>query len=188
MCGVGCSILGYSHRSVVRDLKRELVSGSHSTLNSNKELICAEEFLKLNRWGDKVRFFRSGGEACAAAVRISRSSTDKTKVLVHGYHGWHDWYLSAALSNKTALDNFLLPDIPLGGVPRQLDGTVEAIQDLSAESVLASINSSHNQVAALILEIGRLDMPDASELAKIRKVCTDRNVLLFSMRLLLVLD
>jgi len=178
MCGVGCSILGYNHKEIVQELKRQLERGSHCTLNSDIEIACAEELLALNTWGSKAKFFRSGGEACAAAVRIARASSGRTKVLVHGYHGWHDWYLSAALSDEAALDKFLLPNIPVDGVPKELKGTIEAIQDLTADNISIAINNSDQDIAALVLEIGRNDMPNEAELKKIRDMCTQRKILL----------
>ncbi len=44
-----------------------------------------------------TRYAKSGGEACAIAVRIARAGHRPDKVLFCGYHGWHDWYLAANL-------------------------------------------------------------------------------------------
>ena len=40
----------------------------------------SEKLLDLHPWADKVRLFRTGGEASAAAVRIARAATGRSKV------------------------------------------------------------------------------------------------------------
>ena len=70
-----------------------------------------------------ARFARTGGEACAIAVRIARIASGKSKIAFCGYHGWHDWYLSANLGDSANLDGQLLPGLDPLGVPRELRET-----------------------------------------------------------------
>ena len=130
MNGIGCSVLGYANSQVIRDVKKELSRGSMTTLNSGLEIELAHKLIALHPWSQKVRFARTGGEILAVAVRMARAATGRTRVLVHGYHGWHDWYLAASITNSKALDNFLLPDIPIAGVPNELANTCTAVPEL----------------------------------------------------------
>ena len=67
----------------------------------SEEVQLAEELVKIHKWADSVKFARTGAEANAIAVRLSRAY-NKNKVIeaLGGYHGWHDWYLSAKLSKS----------------------------------------------------------------------------------------
>ena len=95
LMGVGTNILGYSHPKVDEAVKKVLKLGNLTTLNCPEEVLLSEKLLELHTWADKVRLFRTGGEASAASIRIARAVTGRSKVAFCGYHGWHDWYLSA---------------------------------------------------------------------------------------------
>ena len=52
-----------------------------STLNCPEDVELVELLIEIHPWADMVRFARSGGEACALAIRVARASTDRDKVL-----------------------------------------------------------------------------------------------------------
>src|SRR3989338_4302483 len=93
--GLGTCILGYAYDPVNEAVKKEIDLGTASTLNSYEEVLLAEKLIALHPWTQMVRFAKTGGEACAIAIRIARAASGKTKVAFCGYHGWQDWYLSA---------------------------------------------------------------------------------------------
>ena len=107
--GVGTNILGYSHPRVDEAVRNVVDKGNLSTLNAPEEVYLAEALIELHPWADMARFARSGGEACAIAVRIGRAASGKDKVAFCGYHGWHDWYLATNLQSTDRLDTHLLP-------------------------------------------------------------------------------
>ena len=76
--------------------------------------------MELHTWADKVRLFRTGGEASAASIRIARAVTGRSKVAFCGYHGWHDWYLSANIKDKNNLNTHLMSGLNPKGVPNEL--------------------------------------------------------------------
>ncbi|HMR94753.1 MAG TPA: aminotransferase class III-fold pyridoxal phosphate-dependent enzyme [Microthrixaceae bacterium] len=123
LMGVGTNILGYGHPKVDEAVRRVVDAGNLSTLNCPEEVELAEALVGLHPWADMARFTRSGGEACAVAVRIARAASGRSGVAFCGYHGWHDWYLSANLSEDSALDGHLLPGLEPTGVPRGLGGS-----------------------------------------------------------------
>ena len=73
LMGVGTNILGYSHPKVDEAVRRTIDSGNLSTLNAPEEVYLAEALIALHPWAGMARFTRSGGEACAVAVRIARA-------------------------------------------------------------------------------------------------------------------
>ena len=120
--GVGTNILGYSHPAVDAAVRAVIDKGNLSTLNAPEEVYLAERLVEIHPWADMARFARSGGEACAIAVRIARAASGRDGIAFCGYHGWHDWYLAANLSDDS-LDGHLLPGLEPTGVPRALAGT-----------------------------------------------------------------
>ena len=107
--------------------------------------------LELHPWADKVRLFRTGGEA-SAALRIARAATGRSKVAFCGYHGWHDWYLSANIKDKNNLGSHLMTGLEPNGVPKELKNTsipfeynnFEQIKKIANLNQLAAINGSGN--------------------------------------------
>ena len=108
--GVGTNILGYSNDKIDREVMKVVKKGNLTTLNCPEEVELAEQLVKMHKWSDSVKFARTGAEANAIAVRLSRAFNKKNKVIVCGYHGWHDWYLSAKLSKKNFMDTHLFPN------------------------------------------------------------------------------
>ena len=121
--GIGTNTLGYANKYVDEAVKKVIKEGNMSTLNSIDEIHLAEKLIEIHPWAQMVRFTRSGGEANAVAIRIARVASGKDKVAICGYHGWHDWYLSANLSNQNNLDDLLIKNLNVSGVPKQLKNT-----------------------------------------------------------------
>ena len=78
--GVGSCILGYADDDVDRAVIDAIRKGSMSTLNCPEEVELAEKLVELHPWAEMVRFARTGGEACAIAVRISRAASGRSKI------------------------------------------------------------------------------------------------------------
>ena len=108
LMGVGTNILGYCNNEVDNAVKKAINKSVVSSLNCVEEVYLAEKLLSLNKWADKAKFTRTGGEANALAIRIARAASKKDKVAFCGYHGWHDWYLAANLGSKKTLDEHVL--------------------------------------------------------------------------------
>ena len=166
LMGVGTNILGYGHPAVDDAVRRVIDAGNMSTLNCPEEVELAEALVGLHPWADMARFTRSGGEACAVAVRIARASAGKSAVAFCGYHGWHDWYLSANLGTDTALDGHLLPGLDPVGVPRGMAGLSRPFtyNDISSlEEVLRK-----GDVGVIFMEVSRGVEPNVGFLEGVR--------------------
>ena len=120
LMGVGTNILGYRKKIIDLKVIKVIKDGNISTLNNLYELELAKLLIKIHPWAHQAKFARTGGEANAIAIRIARAATNNGKIAVCGYHGWHDWYLAANLGNKNNLNNHLLKNIPVNGVPKEL--------------------------------------------------------------------
>ena len=175
--GVGTNILGYSH-PVVDDAVRAVVDkGNLSTLNAPEEVYLAEELITLHPWADMVRYARSGGEACAIAVRIARAASGRDKVAFCGYHGWHDWYLAANLTNDDSLEGHLLPGLEPNGVPRALAGTSLPFQYNDLDG-LAALLSNDPDIGVIYLEPQRSTPPAPGFLEGVRELATKHGAVL----------
>jgi len=174
--GIGTNILGYGHPEVDEAVHKTIDSGNMSTLNCPEEVYLAEKLIEINPWADMVRLARSGGEANAIAIRIARAATNKDKVAICGYHGWHDWYLSVNLSSNTNLTNHLLPGLNPNGVPKSLEDTVFPFNYNDFEALVNLVDKEN--IGIIKMEVERTVGPQNNFLSKVRKLATDRNIVL----------
>lgn len=176
LMGVGTNILGYGHPKVDEAVTTAIKAGNLSTLNCPEEVALAERLCGIHPWADMVKFARTGGEACAIAVRIARAATAKPAVAVCGYHGWHDWYLSANLGDDNALDGHLLPGLEPIGVPRELKGLTRPFfyNDLAAlERILSA-----GDVGVVMMEVERSTPPQDGFLEGVRNLTSQHGAVL----------
>jgi len=174
--GIGTNILGYANDEVDEAVIQTVRNGNMSTLNCPEEVMLAEKLVELHPWADMVRLARSGGEANAIAIRIARAACGKDKVAICGYHGWHDWYLSANLSDDVNLDGHLLPGLQPNGVPRNLKNTVFPFNYNDYEGLEKLV--SQQDIGIIKMEVSRNKGPENNFLGKVRKLATDKNIVL----------
>ena len=176
MMGIGTNILGYGHPEVDEVVLKTIQLGNMSTLNCPEEVYLAEKLIEMHPWSGGVRFARSGGEANAIAIRIARAASGKDKVAVCGYHGWHDWYLSTNISNNNNLNGHLLSGLEPNGVPRNLKGTVFTFNYNKIDELERLINN--HDIGIIKMEVFRNIEPENDFLKKVRKLATDKNIIL----------
>ena len=174
--GIGTNILGYGHPEVDAAVQQTVTAGNMSTFNCPEEVYLAEKLVELHSWADMVRLARSGGEANAVAIRIARAASGKDKVAVCGYHGWHDWYLSANLGDGENLAGHLLPGLDPRGVPQSLRGTVFPFNYNNYAEVETLVNTQ--DIGVIKMEVVRNKGPEDNFLHKVRKLATDRGIVL----------
>ena len=172
----GTNILGYNHPEVDEAVMKIIKDGNMSTLNAPEEVELAEQLINLHPWAEMVRFARSGGEANSIAIRIARAASGKDNVAFCGYHGWHDWYLASNLADSNGLDGHLLPGLSPNGVPRNLKGSVHPFEYNDFDT-LESLVTSKN-IGVIKMEVFRNKEPENNFLEKVRKLATDKNIVL----------
>jgi len=153
--GIGANILGYADEDVDNAVLESIKRGNSSSLNCHEEVELAELLIDLHPWADMVRYTRSGGEACAVAVRIARAHTKRDKVLFSGYHGWSDWYLASNLGETDALDGQLMPGLDPAGVPRGLKDSAIPFYFNDIDELKAKASGIEKEIAAIIVEPAR---------------------------------
>jgi glutamate-1-semialdehyde 2,1-aminomutase len=88
---LGAVVLGYGHPDVDGAAMDAIRRGSVGPLAPAEEEGLAAELAALMPALERLRFFKTGAEAVAAAVRLARTATGRDQVLGCGYHGWLDW-------------------------------------------------------------------------------------------------
>jgi len=174
--GIGTNILGYGHPEVDAAVQQTVVAGNMSTFNCPEEVYLAEKLIEIHPWADMARLARTGGEANAVAIRIARAASGKDNVAVCGYHGWHDWYLSANLGDDENLAGHLLPGLEPKGVPQSLRGTVFPF-NYNNYAELETLVNTHD-IGVIKMEVVRNKGPEDNFLHKVRKLATDRGIVL----------
>ena len=115
--------------------------------------------------------------ANAVAIRIARAYTRKDGVAICGYHGWHDWYLAANLKEKSGLNQHLLSDLNISGVPKNLKSTVYPFKFNDYENLIKIITKYKN-IGTIKMEVYRNVPPNRNFLQKVRNLCNRKNLVL----------
>ncbi|MFI5207690.1 MAG: aminotransferase class III-fold pyridoxal phosphate-dependent enzyme [Gemmatimonadales bacterium] len=93
---LGAVSLGYGNPRVTRAAVRAARDGAVGPLAPTLEVRVAERLAAAYPGAKQARFFKSGAEAVACAVRLARVATGRESVVHCGYHGWLDGPTSGA--------------------------------------------------------------------------------------------
>ncbi len=93
---LGAVSLAYGHARVTRAAVRAARNGAVGPLAPTLEVRVAERLSAVYPGAKQARFFKSGAEAVACAVRLARVATGRENVVHCGYHGWLDGPTSGA--------------------------------------------------------------------------------------------
>lgn len=176
--GIGAIVLGYADPVVDEAVREQIARGTVFSITHELELELAEELVATIPCAEMVRYAKGGGEACAIAVRIARGVTGRDKVLFCGYHGWHDWYLAANLAADANLDQHLFSGIEPIGVPRGLAGTAIPFAYGNLDTLGETLDRHRGQVAAVILEPMRSEMPPEGYLTGVARLAREHGAVL----------
>jgi glutamate-1-semialdehyde 2,1-aminomutase len=171
--GIGAIILGYCDEVVDAAVCEQIGRGVNFSISHELEIELAEEIVRTIPCAEMVRYTKCGGEACAVAVRIARGATGRDKILFCGYHGWHDWYLAANLDAEANLSTHLFPGIEPIGVPGALAGTALPFPYGDLEKLGETLDAHRGQVAAVIMEPLRSELPPEGYLAGVQKLARE---------------
>ena len=171
-------ILGHADDVVDGAVKDQVDLGSIYTLNSPLEVELAEELVRTIPSAEMVRYTKGGGEACAMAVRIARGTTGRDTVLFSGYHGWHDWYQSANYLVDPESGEYPFAGIEPIGVPKVLAGTALPFVYGDLEALEGLLKENRGEVAAIIMEPMRSELPEAGYLEGVKELARSHDVVL----------
>lgn len=149
VCSWGALVLGHSHPSVVRAIKKASEKGTSYGAPHEGEILLAEEIVRAMPWVQMLRFVNSGTEATMSAVRLARAATGRSKILKFdgNYHGHADYLLAKAGSGVAT---FGLPDS--AGVPAELTRHTLVAPYNHVEAVERLFREVGEQIAAVVVE------------------------------------
>jgi glutamate-1-semialdehyde aminotransferase len=102
---------------------------------------------------ERVRFLKTGAEAVAAAVRIARTVTGRSRVVGWGYFGWLDWWTDAP------------------GVPSGAHADYEPVPYGDLDALRAAAERAGPELAAVVLEPVVERLPDPAWIQAARALC-----------------
>jgi len=112
--GLGPITLGYCFpavdEAVTNQLKNGIVFGSPTTLECEvSEMLC-----DIIPCAEQAKFLKTGGEACAACIRLARAYTGRDHIIQIGYNGWLNVLGSGArvLPSQEAVATKKMPGVP----------------------------------------------------------------------------
>lgn len=149
---LGAVALGYGHPEVTAAVQAAAAAGIVGPLSPVLEEAVAERICGLVPGVEQVRFLKTGAEAVAAAIRIARTHTGRTRVLQCGYHGW--------------LDVTQAGEAP--GVPASIRAEVSAIPFNDPAVATDRIRRAGDALAAVIIEPVIEGAPSPEWLAALR--------------------
>lgn len=161
---LGPIILGYCFEEVDQAVKAQLEKGVLFSMASPIELELAQEMLQVIPGLEGVRFLKTGGDACSAAVRVARAYSQKYKIISVGYHGWHDNFIAAN------------HDI---GVPPVLSEYVYDVAFGDLEKIKMLLDKDAENIACIIIEPFQWNAaPNFEYLRELRRLCNETGTIL----------
>lgn len=157
---LGSVSIGYGDERIVRAFITAAANGNVAGLAHQIEVEAAERLCEVIPCAEQARFLKSGAEAVAAAVRLARAATGRSRVVGSGYFGWLDWSSSAK------------------GVP---DGTRRDFTAVPFDDVAALERASREagrELAAIVIEPVIERLPSAEWAATARRLCDELGAVL----------
>jgi glutamate-1-semialdehyde 2,1-aminomutase len=149
--GLGSVALGYGHPEVTQAAVGAVKDGVVGPLAPVLEEELAAQLCRLIPWVEQVRFLKTGAEAMAAAVRLSRLATKRDCILGCGYHGWLDWCQGA------------------GGVPHATRDLYDELPFNDTGQTRELIRAIGDKLAAVVFEPVIVQEPDPEWLQVLRE-------------------
>jgi len=133
---LGPIILGYAYDEVDDAVRKQLKKGTIFGMPSPIEYELAKEMINVVPGIEMVRFLKTGGDVCSAAVRLARVYTGREKIISIGYHGWHDTFMAA------------IPQFE--GIPKVLRDLVISVPFNDLDAVKEVFEKEKDNIAAVI--------------------------------------
>jgi glutamate-1-semialdehyde 2,1-aminomutase len=153
--GLGSVAIGYADERVTSAIVAAAAAGNVGGLPHVLEIDVAERFCELVPCAERVQFMKSGAEAVAAAVRIARVYTSRSRVVGCGYFGWSDW-----CSDDEA------------GVPRGVRSDFTRVPFGDIAALEAAVSAAGNDLAAIVIEPVIEAMPSTDWIQRARDLAT----------------
>jgi glutamate-1-semialdehyde aminotransferase len=157
---LGSVAIGYGDDAVTRAVIAAIAAGPVAGLAHVTEVEVAERLCEVIPCAERVRFFKSGGEAVSAAVRVARVATGRSRVVACGYFGWQDWASEGA------------------GIPRDVSSLVQRVPFNDVPALEAAVAAAGPDLAAIVIEPVIEALPDHAWLQRARALCDQHGAVL----------
>ena len=161
IAGILSVSLGYGYERVHRAVRQRDVDGVNFSLPTQIESEVAQ---RLDQWCpgyQSVRYGKNGSDVLAAAVRMARMMTGRTRIIICGtYHGWADWcqptkagvpkpvaQLTRVMTASEKLSDVIAEEPPAAIVVAPGDGAHPRLSD----ELLREIRMCANRAQALMI-------------------------------------
>lgn len=94
ICGLGTNLLGYGNDHIARYVAPYLRHAQSPSLPTVLEIQAVEELRTMLPMAERVKWLKSGTDACNASVKIARAYTGRKLILSEAYHGWGSEFTS----------------------------------------------------------------------------------------------
>lgn len=179
ICGHGAVLLGHAHPDVTAAVCRQLGRGSLLPGPGPVWAQLRARLFALYPHHEDALTFKTGSEAVAAAIRLSRAHTGREAVIRVGFHGWHDQVASPLLRCHSYDAARFQRSWPPGIPHRALADTMVVWSEADPDDLLALIRSRADRLAAVIVDPVQLRPPAAISLAaRLREAVTDAGAVL----------
>ncbi|HSA56870.1 MAG TPA: aminotransferase class III-fold pyridoxal phosphate-dependent enzyme [Gemmatimonadaceae bacterium] len=157
---LGSVSVGYGDERIVRAAITAAANGNVAGLAHQIEVQMAERLGEVIPCAEQARFLKSGAEAVAAAVRIARAATARSRVVGCGYFGWLDWCSTAT------------------GVPEGARRDFEAVPFDDVAALERACRNAGRDLAAIVLEPVIERLPSAEWAATARRLSDELGAVL----------
>lgn len=142
--GLGPITLGYRFPAVDEAVKEQLESGIVFSYAHPLEVEVAQRLVEVLPCAERVRFLKTGGEAMAAAHRLSRAFTERELILTCGYHGWVNTMARGGVPEATRNTYMALPWGDIGPYAAAFEAAPDEIAAVSVACAYAEVEQGHS--------------------------------------------
>lgn len=164
LMALGPIILGYNNARVNDAIRAQLEDGITFSQMHPLEVEVAELLTELIPCAEMVRFGKTGSDATAAAVRLSRGFTGRSRIAMCGYHGWHDWCIGTTTRDL--------------GVPDAVKELTHTFNYNDLGSLKALLEAHPGEFAAVIMEPVGVVEPEEGFLNGVKELAHDCGAIL----------
>ena len=159
VAGLGVLQLGYSNPAYKEAVLANLDRGVYFSLPTRYEIEASNLLCSVIPNAEMVRFLKSGGDACSAAVTLARAFTGRQDIISCGYHGWHEQF-----------------DPSEPGALLDLDRHIRTF-DIHREPIEPILTHSPARYACVIISLPYDHVINRKTLLEIREACNKYGVL-----------
>lgn len=144
---LGPITLGYCYPEVDRAIHEQMQNGIIYGHPTALECEVSEMLANIIPAAEQVRFLKTGGESCAAAIYIARAATGRDHVIQIGYNGW----LNSLAIGATSLPSASNTTQQKPGVPKCVSDLYHAVAWDDKREITRLFSELDGKIAAVIV-------------------------------------